>query len=359
MTLFRKLSDFSVIIFLLTFAGQTVAQTSVTLYGRIAGEVNYQTNVNTGRVDGNGKAITGNQWNMPGNIWGTSIIGVKGTEYLGGGLTALFVLESGFAPGYGEVNEVGVLWNRSSFVGLSGQSGTLKLGRDLTLPSDMLYSLDPTGQQAMSTATLAKGRNWPQTNNQIQYISPEINGFSVIGVYGFGGVAGSMQSGSSNGVEVGYEKNGVLVRVMLDSAYDSSGKLSSLFQYSREITVGGALTFDKWKVFAGYQTQYAPDMVASFGHPDKAQQFWLGAQYKISPNLLLIPAVFHSKLNQNTGRATLAMLGANYSLSKNTVLFASVGTLRNSEYSSFAIEVGTNAVGVNQSAFYTGVSQSF
>ena len=292
-------------------------------------------------------------------MWGTSFIGFKGTEDLGRGLKVSFNLESGFASGNGVVNGGKTLWNRRSLIGLSGDFGTIKLGRDLTLPSDMVFTLDPTGQQAMGTATLAKGRNWPQTSNQIQYRTPEVNGFSAVGVYGFGEAAGSMRSGSSYGAALAYKKDDVELRAMYDVAFDPSGQLSSVFQYSKEYTAGGTWTLDKLKLFAGYQYQTAPDMVASVGNPDKAKQFWLGAQYQLLPNLTLIPAIFHTKLNQNTGDASLFMLGANYHLSKQTILFASVGTLRNSALSSFAIEVGNSAVGVNQSAFYAGVSQSF
>ncbi|PRC94996.1 porin [Solimicrobium silvestre] len=340
-------------------SGQVKAQSNVTLYGRVDAEVNYQSNQNTGRIDSNGVAITGSQWSAPGNEWGTSFFGFKGAEDLGGGMKALFTLESGFATGNGVVNGGSALWSRRAFVGLSGDYGTLKLGRDLTLPSDIVWSLDPTGQQAMGTATLAKGRNWPQTSNQVQYITPDMNGFSAVGMYGFGEVAGSTQDSSSNGIELGYNKDGLELKVMYDVAYDPSGQLSTLFQYSKELTAGGTLTLDKWKLFAGCQTQSAPDMLASYGNPDKATQFWLGANYKITPALTLIPAAFHVNLNQSTGSANLIMLGANYSLSKRTLLFASIGSLHNSALTSFAIEVGNSAVGVNQSAFYTGISQSF
>lgn len=340
-------------------ATQAIAQSTVSLYGRVNAEINYQTNQNTGRIDSNGVPITGDLWSMPGNMWGTSFIGFKGSENLGRGLKLSFNLESGFASGDGNVNGGKTLWNRRSLIGLSGNFGTIKLGRDLTLPSDIVFTLDPTGQQAMGTATLAKGRNWPQTNNQIQYLTPEVNGFSAVGVYGFGEVAGSMRSSSSYGAALAYKKNDIELRAMYDVAFDPSGQLSSVFQYSKEYTAGGSWKLDKLKLFAGYQYQTAPDMVPSVGNPDKAQQFWLGAQYQILPNLTLIPAVFHSKLNQNTGSASLFMLGANYNLSKQTILFASIGTLRNSALSSFAIEVGNSVVGANQSAFYAGVSKSF
>lgn len=332
---------------------------SITLYGRLDGEINYQTNQDTGRVDANGNPITGSLWSMPGNMWGTSFVGVKGEEDLGGGLKVSFNLESGFATGDGTVNGGTTLWNRRSLIGLSGGFGTVKLGRDLTLPSDIVFTLDPTGQQAMGSATLVKGRNWPQTNNQIQYHTPELNGFSAAGVYGFGEAPGSMRNSSSYGVALAYANKGFELRAMVDVAYDPAGQLSSVFQYSKEYTIGGTWKSDNVKLFAGYQYLTAPDTVASIGNPDKAQQFWLGAQYQVLPNLTLIPAAFHARLNQDTGNASLFMLGANYNLSKQTILFASIGTIRNSALSSFALEVGDSVAGANQSGFYTGFSKSF
>jgi predicted porin len=79
----------------------------------------------------------------------------------------------------------------------------------------------------------------------------------------------------------------------------------------------------------------------------------------VSPALTLIGAGYHVNLNQNTGSANLFMIGANYNLSKLTLLYASLGTLHNSAMTSFAIETGNSAPGVNQNAFYTGVSHSF
>ncbi len=60
--------------------GYASAETNVTIYGRVVAGVDYQNNV---AVAGGG---TGTLLRAAGNQWGTSMIGFKGTEDLGGGL---------------------------------------------------------------------------------------------------------------------------------------------------------------------------------------------------------------------------------------------------------------------------------
>ncbi|MFC5474167.1 porin [Paraherbaspirillum soli] len=332
--------------------GQAQAQTNVTAYGRIDAGLNYQSNqVNAATGQ------RGGQWGIGGNEWGTSMFGFKGAEDLGGGLKAIFTLENGFDASNAQTNGgPSRIWSRRSLVGLSGGFGTVKLGRDLTLPSDIVWSLDPTGQQAMSTSTLVKGRNWPQTSNQIQYISPNMGGFTAQGAYGFGEVAGSTKKNSSGGVALSYVQPNYEIKAMYDVANDGNGKYSDLFTFSKELTIGGTVTIDKLKLFAGYENLSAPQVVAG---PDKANHFWLGANYQLTPALTLIGAAYHVKLNHNSGSANLFMLGTNYSLSKRTLLYASIGTVRNSAQTNFQVETGDSLPGANQNAFYTGISHSF
>ena len=105
------------------FAGAASAQTSVTLYGVVDGGIAYEDNGTAAgsvlRVENGGQS--------------TSRFGFKGTEDLGGGLSALFVLENGFLVGTGAMSTANVLFNRQSWVGLKGGYGTTRLGRQETL----------------------------------------------------------------------------------------------------------------------------------------------------------------------------------------------------------------------------------
>ncbi|HWX02066.1 MAG TPA: porin, partial [Collimonas sp.] len=70
------------------------AQTSVTIYGRVDAGVDYQSSVALKDANGNLTGQTGGKLAASGNQWGTSMIGFKGTEDLGDGLSAFFLLES-------------------------------------------------------------------------------------------------------------------------------------------------------------------------------------------------------------------------------------------------------------------------
>jgi len=328
------------------------AQSDVTVYGRITNGLNYQSNQKVTSTS------NGSYFGVDGGVWGTSMFGVKGTEDLGGGLAATFNLETGFDASTG-TQTAGSLWTRRSTVGLVGSAGTFKIGHDLALPSDVVWALDPTGQQNLGSATLVKGRNWPNETNQVNYTTPSFGGFTAQGVYGFGEVAGASKDKSTNGVSLAYVQPNYELRAMYDTAADANGQYSDLFNYSKELTLGGTVTLDKLKVFAAYQHLSAPDEAGSAGTPNKADHYWLGLNYQLTPALTLITAAYHVKLNQGTGSANLFMAGVNYSLSKRTLLYASVGTVRNSALTSFAVEVGSSNPGVNQNAFYTGIAHSF
>ena len=325
------------------------AQSNVTIYGRIDAGVNYQSGV---QISG---TKTGSQWGASGNEWGTSMIGVMGTEDLGGGLNAFFKLENGFNADNGAVNGGSGLWTRRSYVGLTGAAGTVKVGKDLAI-ENAIWDIDPTGQQAMSTSTLVNVRNWPQTNNMVSYQTPSFGGFSTTYMHGFGEVAGSFTASSSDGLALTFVQPNYELLAVYDVQRDANGQYSTLYGNSKDLILGGTLTIDKMKLFTGYEKLKAPSVTTG---ANSASQYWLGANYQLSPALLLIAAAYHTNVNAGIGSANLFMLGANYSLSKRTLLYASVGTLHNSAASNFTIETGTGATGANMNALYFGVSHSF
>lgn len=87
-----KLST-SVLLLSLASTG-ALAQSNVTLYGRVAGGVDFVNNV--ARPDGS----TVNLNRFGSNQWGISWWGLKGEEDLGGGLKTVFNLESMNRPGF-------------------------------------------------------------------------------------------------------------------------------------------------------------------------------------------------------------------------------------------------------------------
>jgi len=120
----------------------------------------------------------------------SSRFGLRGTESLGGGLEAIFQIESSVSP---DVSG-GTLAGRDSFLGLRGKWGTFRMGR-FHAPYDNIHELwgsNPT----LLTGILATSAIWAQgfaTNtqqfddrvaNSVRWDSPVWSGFQLQAQYG-------------------------------------------------------------------------------------------------------------------------------------------------------------------------------
>ncbi|HEV2976971.1 MAG TPA: porin [Casimicrobiaceae bacterium] len=119
----------------------------------------------------------------------TSRFGLRGQESLGGGLLAIFQLESNVSWDTGNSSSSG-LASRESFVGLQGSWGKVTMGKFL-MPQDDVHAVFgnvPTLLTSiLSTAdvwaqgNLSKGQGgWDaRTGNNVRYDSPNWNGFTM------------------------------------------------------------------------------------------------------------------------------------------------------------------------------------
>jgi len=199
--------------FALPFAAQ--AQTAnVTLYGRLNMDlefVNGQTCQNgitggagsigtqTGANQSGGGAVCSNVGGTPANQLtnptvnrvssNSSRFGLRGTESLGGGLNAVFQIESSVLGDTGQ-NSNSNIATRETFVGLQGSWGRVILGKFL-MPQDDLHGIfgnAPTFlTSVLSTADLwafgnlnkAQGGFDARTGNNVRYDSPNWAGFTA------------------------------------------------------------------------------------------------------------------------------------------------------------------------------------
>jgi predicted porin len=114
----------------------------------------------------------------------SSRLGVRGSEALGGGLSAIFQIESNVSADTGG----GLLGTRETFVGLQGSWGTFKIGNFLAPYDDIhpIFGNVPT----LTTSILSTASLWAQGSqgktaggfdarlgNSIRYDSPRIGGF--------------------------------------------------------------------------------------------------------------------------------------------------------------------------------------
>ncbi|MEM5329650.1 porin [Paraburkholderia sp. JHI2823] len=190
---------------LLAAAGTAHAQNSVTLYGVIDESIQYVNHtMNSQGQNKNLVALVGG--NLSGNRWG-----LKGTEDLGGGLKAIFQLESGFninSGAMGSYNGNQAIFGRQAFVGVThDQYGTVTLGRQYDPLVDLVQPLTADNYFGSTFATpgdVDNNDNTSRTSSAIKYVSPNIQGFQFEGMYALGGVAGSTGSGQSWGAAATY-----------------------------------------------------------------------------------------------------------------------------------------------------------
>lgn len=166
------------------FAGAAQAQSSVTLYGIL--DVNYMwqeapANVGTTaapRIQQESFSAI-NSGHQSGNRWG-----LRGSEDLGGGMSAIFALESGFALETGTSAQGGRLFGRQAWAGVSTGMGAVVAGRLATFSSgtgsfDMWGRVDPflTGFGLASLGSTFISSNALRVDNAIAYQSPKWAGF--------------------------------------------------------------------------------------------------------------------------------------------------------------------------------------
>jgi predicted porin len=160
------------------------AQSSTTLYGIIDAGVAYTNNVAKGGTSGSLVQATS-------GVINGSRFGFRGSEDLGGGLKAIFLLENGFNVQNGKLGQDSRLFGRQAFVGLSSQQfGTITLGRQYDSMVDFVAPLSGTAGSFGDTGFTHPFDNdnlnhSVRMNNAVKYTSVNYDGFKFGGLYAF------------------------------------------------------------------------------------------------------------------------------------------------------------------------------
>ncbi|MGC7403191.1 porin [Pandoraea pneumonica] len=182
----------------LAVASNARAQSNVTLYGILDEGVNYNSNA------GGARSVAVQSGVMQGSRWG-----MRGSEDLGGGLSAVFMLENGFDLSSGKASQGGLLFGRQAYVGLQNGFGTLTIGRQNDSGADFVGPLESgnqwSGNIGAHPGDLDNLNNTVRTNNAVKFRSRSFNGASFGAMYSFGGVAGSFARNQVWSLGAGYD----------------------------------------------------------------------------------------------------------------------------------------------------------
>ncbi|HEX7327483.1 MAG TPA: porin, partial [Casimicrobiaceae bacterium] len=197
----------------------------------------------------------------------SSRFGMRGVESLGGGLNAIFQIESSIN---GDTNS-GNLGGRETFVGLQGDWGTFKMGNFLNITDDMhgIFGNAPTYLTSiLSTAALwgmdaysrAAGGFDTRNQNNLRYDSPSFNGLTFSGMVSLcdsSGTSSCNPSGHAGELRHGYAVNvGSIYNngpIQIGADWDHNQQYRAADLNDNEFTITGGYDFGPVRLAAVYE----------------------------------------------------------------------------------------------------------
>ena len=214
---------------LVAYSGAVFAQSgqsNVTMYGIAdAGLVR----------DAGGSAVSSTR--VSSGVASASRLGFRGSEALGGGMAAIFTLESGFRIDTGELDNASMLFNRQAFVGIRSAVGTLTLGRQYTPYHATLTAVgDPfaTGLAGSAKNLFPDSGGNVRTSNTVMYAMPVTRGVSGELAYSAGEQA-TASAGRQQGAALGYAAGKFTVRLALNRKNSDTAAATGVAAVSRSI----------------------------------------------------------------------------------------------------------------------------
>jgi predicted porin len=345
----------------LAAAGAASAQSSVTLFGIVDATVAY------GRASGPGSA---NRLQLTNSGYNSSRLGFRGTEDLGGGMSASFWLEAGLSNDNGtgvatNLNNqasgatggaTGLVFNRRSTVSLAGGWGELRLGRDYTPQFWNLTVFDPFGTNGVGTTqtlnSIVTGVTSVRASNTIGYFLPgNMGGFyGQIQMYlgeNLRNNAATEDDGNGVGLRVGFANGPFNVALALSRTDYSTGDV-------RQNNIGGQWDFGIAKAMA-HISRDRNGAVDGKG--------WLiGGLFPIGAGEIRAAISRYETDVVGKPESTKLALGYVHNLSKRTAVYTTWARVKNEGGAAQALNgaaFGAGVVNQNSSGLDLGIRHSF
>lgn len=340
----------------LGIASAASAQSSVTLFGIMDATI----------AHGSGSISSRNQLTRGG--YGTPRIGFRGTEDLGGGMTAGFWLEAGVNTddGTGGVTNTnnqstgtstapagtqGLTFARRSTIQLAGRWGEIRLGRDYNPQYWSFLAGDAFGNVGVGSAV-----NYTQSvstfiqvrsSNSVAYFTPNWNGFTGNVMHYRGENASNVANsgdGTGTGIRLAYDKKPFSVGVGYGKTKYVSGDLT-------QRNISGGWDFGVARVVADLNRDKLGAVDIKGGAASVIVPVGVG-EIKGAYS-------FHKTNAALTPEAKKFAIGYVHNLSKRTSLYATYARVRNSGGSAVALNGATTAANQSSTGFDLGVRHNF
>lgn len=342
-------------------AANASAQSSVTVYGLVDAGLVREFGAASGAVN-----------KVTGGVGSGSRLGFKGTEDLGNGLAALFVLESGFQPDTGASGQGGLLMGRQAFVGLQGGFGTLTLGRQYTPQYMTVVTVDPFGSgHAGDSKNLmpGTGNGYTRMDNTLKYASPVLAGFSGELAYAPGEVGGDSGAGRQIGAALGYANGPLKLRLGYHNRNNDTALVKNIDE-AKNTVLTAVYDFKVAKAHLAYGINkgvnssplrnaanvfgYAVAPVASTDSAD----LLAGVTVPFGAHTLMASYICkNDKTSRNQDASQLAV-GYRYALSKRTDVYTAYAHIDNKNGAGYTVGSAIES-GSGDSAFNLGIRHAF
>lgn len=339
------------------------AQSNVTVYGIVDMGYKYQSD--------NAVSGVGGRYSIDSGQMSGSRLGFRGTEDLGNGMKASFVLESGIAVDRGVNNQGGLPFGRQAFVALSGNYGTVAAGRQYNPQHTIYVQVDPFGQGFVGRNSNIWGLGsaaayQSRLNNLVKYTSPSFSGFNVVTAWTWA----SNQNESVDNEFTG-TTNDMRVLVLNPNYINGPIRLSLNYQQAKFASTGvGATSGQKFKVWdvAGTYDFGVAKLAAAYGvdNPEggdnDTRKFMVGVTVPVLQAGKVL-ASYNQARHEDGDRASQWAVGYTHALSKRTTLYTAFADINNRSVTNEAFTAASGDatnVGMNyQRGFNLGVRHTF
>lgn len=314
-----------------------LSQATVTLYGVADMNIEYVNHLSPvlptqAGFPGKGKTRVGmTSGGLAGSRWG-----IRGTENMGGGLSAVFVLESGFDLDSGRATQNGRLFGRQAFVGLASRdAGRLTFGRQYTAAFDAFSNFSPSRYSTQyEPIAVLLGLDF-RSDNTVKYtgtfggVTATANWSFGNGVTGAGEVPGQSRRDTGFGAGLHYLAGNLGLAVAFNRFNPTLNAAGDTGNF-RKAGVAASYRSGPVKVMGGYR--WGLNKAANGTTIVRDNYYWAGVNYSATQALELTLAYYYDDvmaLNRtNVKNPWQVALIADYFLSKRTDLYVTAAYVR-------------------------------
>lgn len=300
------------------------AQTgTVTIYGKVEPSLDVM-------KAGEGDIVTMNS--------NTSRIGFKGAEELGGGLKAIFQIESttDIVDRGDDANEIA---DRDSWVGLQGAFGTIVFGTNNSAYKEVSSKYDPfddtigdyktiMGMGYNNSGAIKQGDANQRYRKTAHYESPKMKGVTVLANYALEAAKTDTEDKRAWSVALRYDTGPLNIFAAYDRQTKNDGESDDL---------------KSWKVGAAYALPFGTTIRGIFEkmkkedatNPLDTKHIFIGVEHRLTPQLMVMANRILADDERKEADAKACNIGANYAFSKRTSVLAVYSYTKNEENANY------------------------